>query len=218
MPHESPPPPYGTTTASTPGRPRSTSVCHHASKGTLIVRAPSRSTAACLVCGAWSGITTVQGTPCCRAHQATPWAMFPALAVHTPRASAAGPAAAIALPAPRSLKEPMGCRFSSLRWISAGASSTFSRTSGVRVAMPTSRSRAARISGSDGASSSDIPRPSQLHAGARPGGESVVVDEPGRGHVLDREPEGLENGDVGLGLAPPAAPEEQLAQLAADVV
>jgi hypothetical protein len=48
---------------------------------------------------------------------------------------------AIAFPAPRSLKQPIGCRFSHLSQMSAGAS-TFSRMSGVRMAMPRIRSRA----------------------------------------------------------------------------
>jgi hypothetical protein len=49
--------------------------------------------------------------------------MLPVLVVTTPRASAARGALRIALAAPRSLKEPIGCRLSSLSQISAGASS-----------------------------------------------------------------------------------------------
>jgi hypothetical protein len=41
--------------------------------------------------------------------------MFPALAVTTPRRTSASGACRIALTAPRILKEPIGCRFSSLR-------------------------------------------------------------------------------------------------------
>src|SRR5213593_3373857 len=47
------------------------------------------------------------------------------------------------LPAPRTLNDPIGCRFSSFRKISAGASSTLRRTSGVRRTVPARRSRAA---------------------------------------------------------------------------
>lgn len=46
---------------------------------------------------------------------ATPCAMFPALAVHTPRASDSRDASDIALLAPRILNEPIGWRHSSLR-------------------------------------------------------------------------------------------------------
>jgi len=50
--------------------------------------------------------------------------MFPVLVVTTPPASAARGAPRIAFAAPRSLKEPIGWRLSSLSQISAGASST----------------------------------------------------------------------------------------------
>ena len=53
----------------------------------------------------------------------------------------------IALTAPRILNEPIGCRFSSLSQISAGAS-TCRRTSGVRIAAPRIVSRARSISAS----------------------------------------------------------------------
>src|SRR5712692_555893 len=72
--------------------------------------------------------------------------MFPALQVYTPRFFASGPARAIALLAPRTLKEPVGCRFSSFRKISAGAASTFKRTRGVRRTVPFIRSLASSIS------------------------------------------------------------------------
>src|SRR2546422_11562028 len=49
------------------------------------------------------------------------------------------------LPAPRTLNDPVGCRFSSFRKISAGASSTFKRTSGVRTTRPSIRLRADSI-------------------------------------------------------------------------
>ena len=71
--------------------------------------------AAIFVAGAASGATTVHGTPRRRAQKATPWAMLPADAVSTPRASASLDSRAIALAAPRILNEPIGWRFSSLR-------------------------------------------------------------------------------------------------------
>ncbi len=86
-----------------------------------MTRAPRRSIAASFATGAVSGAMTVQGMPRLRAHQATPCAMLPADAVRTPRASCCGGRAAIALAAPRILKEPMGWRFSSLSQISAGS-------------------------------------------------------------------------------------------------
>jgi hypothetical protein len=43
--------------------------------------------------------------------------MFPALAVTTPSTSALAGNERIAFPAPRSLNDPMGCRFSSLSQI-----------------------------------------------------------------------------------------------------
>jgi hypothetical protein len=49
--------------------------------------------------------------------------MFPVLVVTTPDASSARGAPKIAFAAARSLNEPIGCRFSSLSQISAGASS-----------------------------------------------------------------------------------------------
>src|SRR5256712_5503091 len=49
------------------------------------------------------------------------------------------------LPAPRTLNDPVGCRFSSFRKISAGASSAFRRTSGVRTTKPSIRFRADSI-------------------------------------------------------------------------
>ncbi len=72
------------------------------------MRADSLVIAASFVSGAVSGTTTVQGMPRRRASQARPWAMLPALAVQTPRASASGGASPMALPAPRTLKEPIG--------------------------------------------------------------------------------------------------------------
>src|SRR2546426_10770808 len=49
------------------------------------------------------------------------------------------------LPAPRTLNDPVGCRFSSFRKISAGASSAFRRTRGVRATKPSIRFRADSI-------------------------------------------------------------------------
>ena len=67
------------------------------------------------VSGADDGAITVHGTLSPRAHHATPWAMFPADAVTTPRSSRSGDRRAIALTAPRILNDPIGWRFSNLR-------------------------------------------------------------------------------------------------------
>src|SRR5205814_1292911 len=114
----------------------------HRSYSTLSIRAPRRAIESSFVSGAWSGTTTVQGTPSSRAIQATPWPMFPAVAVTTPACSLSSGIWSTALLAPRSLNEPIGCRFSSFRWISRSPSCR-SRTSGVRRTRPARRSRAA---------------------------------------------------------------------------
>ena len=71
--------------------------------------------AASLACGACSGTAMVAGTPSSRAVHATPWAMFPALAVTSPVLRAFSGASMTALVAPRILNELTGWRFSSLR-------------------------------------------------------------------------------------------------------
>ena len=91
---------------------------HQSSQGTRTIRPPMRSTAASFAGDALSGTTIVAGTPSSRAIHATPCAMFPVLVVTTPFASADRGASRMALAAPRSLKEPIGCRFSSLSQIS----------------------------------------------------------------------------------------------------
>ena len=102
-------------TPSMPGYSRVWKISIQSLIGAFTTRPPKRSTAAILVSGAVSGTTTVHETPSLRADQATPCAMLPALAVQTPASSASGPAASMALLAPRSLNEPIGCSNSSLR-------------------------------------------------------------------------------------------------------
>src|SRR6266702_2896095 len=101
-----------------------------------MIFAPNLLIASSFVSGAVSGTITVQGILFWRACQARAWAMFPALQVYTPRFLAFGPARATALLAPRTLKEPVGCKFSSFRKISADASSMFTLTSGVIMTVP----------------------------------------------------------------------------------
>src|SRR5438445_8611349 len=111
-----------------------------------MIFAPDLLIASGFVSGAWSGTITGEGIWFLRAGQASAWAMFPALHVYTPRFFASGPARERALLAPRTLNEPVGCKFSSFRKISAGALWTFNRTRGVRKTVPLIRSLASSIS------------------------------------------------------------------------
>jgi hypothetical protein len=85
------------------------------SKETWMILAPNRLMARNFVSGALSGTIAEQEIPFCFACQAKACAMFPALHVYTPRDFTSGPARAIALEAPLTLNEPVGCRFSSFR-------------------------------------------------------------------------------------------------------
>ncbi len=115
--------------------PSASTAAHHCSHDTRTILPPRRSTAASFVSEALSGTTIVAGTPSSRAIQATPCAMFPVLVVTRPSRSWSGGALSTAFAAPRSLKDAIGCRFSSFSQISAGAS-TRRRTSGVRMTVP----------------------------------------------------------------------------------
>jgi hypothetical protein len=104
-----------TNVPSRPGKVRDVNTSNHSSNVTGMTTPPRRSTAETFASGAVSGITAVHGRPLCLANQATAWAMLPALAVHTPLASCSSDSDPISEPAPRILKEPIGCRTSSLR-------------------------------------------------------------------------------------------------------
>ena len=65
--------------------------------------------------GARSGITTVAEAPSSPAAKATPCAWLPALAATTPRARSASDSRAILVYAPRTLNDPVRCRFSHFR-------------------------------------------------------------------------------------------------------
>src|SRR5262245_11055031 len=114
--------------------------------------------------------------------------MLPALAVYTPRTSSSRRSSATALPAPRILNEPIGWEFSSLSQISAGAS-TSSRTSGVRIATPWRRSRAARMSASAGASSMLGQELPERRDGADAFGRGALHDVVRSGEIFDRNAE-----------------------------
>ena len=104
-----------TNSPSTPSTRLVTMAFHQSSYGIFLTWPPSRSIAAILASGAWSGTAIVAGTPSSRAVHATPCAILPALAVTRPLARSSAGASMTALVAPRSLNELMGCRFSSLR-------------------------------------------------------------------------------------------------------
>src|SRR5438128_758357 len=82
------------------------------------------------------------------AWKATAWAWLPALAATTPRLRSSGASRENLLAAPRSLNEPVRCRFSSLKWIRAPQSSLNGSESGhgVTPTRPRMRSRAASTS------------------------------------------------------------------------
>src|SRR5437660_4834567 len=105
------------------------------------------------------------------AWKATAWAWLPALAATTPRLRSCGASRENLLAAPRSLNEPVRCRFSSLKWIRAPQSSLNGSESGhgVTPTMPRMRSRAASTSC----------RVSMARQGNRagPSGQAVMWDE-----------------------------------------
>jgi hypothetical protein len=68
-----------------------------------------------LISGVPTGITIVARTPKRLATKATPCAWLPALAAITPHARCGSASVASLLNAPRSLNDPVICRFSSLR-------------------------------------------------------------------------------------------------------
>src|SRR6185369_5137682 len=127
--------------------------------------------------------------------------MFPAEAVRTPRARSLAGICAMALDAPRILNEPIGCRHSSLRKIFSGASGTPRGSSGVRMAVPAIRPRAAMISASVG-SSALIARTSRLKGGSEfqpcpdPFLRGLTEQEFRRREILRPDTERLEQGDV----------------------
>src|SRR5205814_4692183 len=125
---------------------------------------------------------------------------------------------AMAFTAPRSLNEPIGCRFSSLSQISAGASSRLSRTSGVSTAAPAMRSRAARIASRPGTSGACKLLASERNRDSGAGGERGTVDVVRGGEVLDRDPQRLEQRDVLVGEPAGRAVQQHVPELALDVL
>src|SRR5918992_292645 len=120
--------------------------------------------------GASSGMKIVARVPASRAAQATAWPWFPALAATTPASRSAAPSDEIVLYAPRILNEPVRCRFSAFSNTGRPASrvnvSEWYR--GVSRATPASRSRAASMSASVGAS-----KPEHLLQDLADGGERI---------------------------------------------
>ena len=100
------------------------------------------------IAGVKNGMTILALMPSRLACRATAWAWLPADIATTPRARSAADSKASLLAAPRSLKEPIGCKFSSLSetcapvaWLTASAGSI-----GVRSTRPAIRPAAARTS------------------------------------------------------------------------
>src|SRR5262245_35369991 len=178
--------------------------------------------AASFASGAASGTTEVHGMPSRRACQATPWAMFPALAVYTPFDRRSGSAMAIALPEPRILNDPTGCTFSSFRRMLAGASSTFSAIRGVRRTHGEIRARAASISSNEGPrippSAIVATAAGQLHPDPATVLKRPAIHHVGRGQVLHGQSHSPEDRDVLLVLPAGDGSGQHLADLPDDVV
>src|SRR6266581_372229 len=103
--------------------------------------------------GASCGMKTVAWTPTSRAAHATAWPWLPALAATTPTARSAAESVASLFMAPRTLNEPVRCRFSALSRTSRPVSreSVAEPYTGVTRACSWIRSRAASMSASVGA-------------------------------------------------------------------
>src|SRR5258705_404501 len=113
-----------------------------------ITSAPRRRADVTLASGAHSGMTMTAETPSLAAWKATPSPWLPALAATTPRRRSSEESCRSRLAAPRSLKEPVIWRFSSLTKTRAPviAESVSEYGQGVSAMTPASRPRAARIS------------------------------------------------------------------------
>ena len=107
----------GCTKASPPSRERSCARARQSSTEPppMFTIAPWPRAASTLASGASSGTNTSQVTPRTRAAAARLWAWLPADAATTPAAQPRSPRAASLAAAPRSLNEPVRCRFSALR-------------------------------------------------------------------------------------------------------
>src|ERR671916_625320 len=144
----------GCTKASPPSSARSMAACRQSSTDpppTWIV-APWPRAASTLAIGASVGTNTSQAAPRIRAAAASACAWLPAEAVTTPLAHPCSPSAASLAATPRTLNEPVRCRFSALSTTSPPATSENVRedSTGVRRAISPTAGRAARMSASVG--------------------------------------------------------------------
>lgn len=105
-----------------------------------LTSAPYSRVAATFGSGAPTGMKTVARTPSSAEASATPCAWFPALAATTPAARSTGDSPAIRTYAPRSLNEPVRCRFSHLKWTGAPTSSDRWRLPSIAVIRATPES------------------------------------------------------------------------------
>ncbi len=101
-----------------------------------------------LVAGVNTGMTMVARMPSREAWRATAWAWLPADMATTPARRSASVSSARRFAAPRSLKEPMACRFSSLSVTCAPVArlTAWDGSAGVRRILPAMRPAAASMS------------------------------------------------------------------------
>ncbi len=148
--------------------------------------APYSRVAATLGSGAPTGMKTVDRTPSSADASATPCAWFPALAATTPAARSTGERPEMRTYAPRSLNDPVRCRFSHLNWTGAPTRADRWRlpSSGVTRETPESIFCAPRTS-------------SRISGGKRPGGAKFIpqvlqlkgVAAAAAGALLSRSPQ-----------------------------
>ncbi len=109
---------------------------------------PCSRAASTFAIGASAGTKTSHGMPICAAAAASAWPWLPALAATTPLAALRRPSAASLAATPRTLKEPVRCRFSALSTTVPPARSLNVRVEriGVRRATVSTAARAASTS------------------------------------------------------------------------
>src|SRR6185437_6031118 len=174
------------------------------------ISAPQAAARVTLVAGVKRGITMVAAMPSRLAWRATAWAWLPADIAMTPERRSAGESRASRLAAPRSLKAPVGCRFSSLSTTSAPVARD--RASlwivGLRSTRPAMRAAAASTSasaimqrdgpataGSDELDAEDLIGPVAARGGDRDAVADLLADQRLGERRGNRQPAEL---DVGL--------------------
>src|SRR5918999_2890072 len=150
----------GCTNARPPSRARSCAAAMQSSTDSppTCTIAPCPAAASALAIGASAGTNTSQRTPRAAAAAASPCAWFPADAATTPFAQPASPSAASFADAPRTLNEPVRCRFSAFSTTFPPACSEIVRVerTGVPAATFSTSARAASMSVRDGKDRVDL--------------------------------------------------------------